>query len=76
MIPADVIEFSKDAGASSIEELELVSGEIAYLLVYDGQMIGLPTYLHYVDGVAMPSTAKESMALFSDPAYMGEDWEQ
>ena len=42
-----------------------------YLLQSDA-IIGLPMYLHYVDGILAPSTREESMGLFDEPDYMGE----
>lgn len=70
MIPAEVTNEAKVMGFPKVEELVLRSGETIYLLVADAAKVGLPQYLHYVDGLLMQSTHAESMALFSEPAYM------
>lgn len=72
MIPAEVTTEAKVMGFAGVEELVLRSGEIIYLLVADDVKIGVPQYLHYVDGLLMQSTHAESMALFNEPAYMDE----
>lgn len=72
MIPAEVTSEAKIMGFASVEELVLRSGETIYLLVADTAKVGLPQYLHYVDGLLMQSTAAESLDLFDEPAYMDE----
>lgn len=59
-------------GFDSVERIALTSGETAYVLVGDGK-IGLPMYLHHVDGVVMLSTHDESMRLLDEPEYIGGD---
>lgn len=72
MIPEEITREAMDAGFDSVEELTLRSGETVYLLQSEG-IIGLPMYLHYVDGILMLSTREESLALFDEPDYMGDD---
>lgn len=72
MIPADVTNEARAMGFANVEELVLRSGETIYLLVADAAKVGLPQYLHYVDGLLVQSTHAESMALFDEPAYMDE----
>ena len=72
MILAEVTREAKLMGFASVEELVLRSGETIYLLVADGGKIGVPQYLHYVDGLLVQSTHAESMALFDEPAFMDE----
>lgn len=72
MIPAEVTDEARVMGFAKVEELMMRSGETIYLLVADAVKVGLPQYLHYVDGLLMQSTAAESLALFNEPAYMDE----
>lgn len=72
MIPAEVTDEARVMGFSKVEELVLRSEETIYLLVADAAKVGLPQYLHYVDGLLVQSTAAESLALFDEPAYMDE----
>lgn len=72
MIPAEVTKEAKAMGFLTAEELVLRSGETVYLLISDAAKVGLPQYLHYVDGLLVQSTHAESMALFDEPAYMDE----
>ena len=72
MIPAEVTVEAKVTGYVSAEELVLRNGETIYLLIADGGKVGVPQYLHYVDGLLMQSTNAESMALFDEPAFMDE----
>ena len=72
MIPAEVTVEAKVTGYVSAEELVLRNGETIYLLIADGGKVGVPQYLHYVDGLLMQSTHAESMALFDEPAFMDE----
>lgn len=72
MIPAEVTVEAMAMGYASVEELVLRSGETIYLLVSDAEKVGMPQYLHYVDGLLVQSTAAESLALFDEPAYMDE----
>ena len=72
MIPDEVILEASEMGYVTAEELRLRSGKTVYLLVpEDGAIVGLPQYLHYVDGVLVQSNAKESMALLDEPDYIG-----
>ena len=74
MIPEEVREDAQAAGFKSVEELELASGETVWLLVpNDGAVVGLPVYLHYVNGLLTISTPKESRAILSDPSFVGDD---
>lgn len=60
-------------GYEGAEEITLSSGETVYLLMAgDGAIIGLPTYIHEVDGIVVASTYEESMALFDEPNYLKE----
>lgn len=72
MIPKDIEAEAESVGAESLEEITLSNGEVVYLLGFSGK-VGLPVYLHYVDGTIVTSTRDESMALFNEPAYIGDD---
>lgn len=72
MIPRDIEAEADAMGAEGLEEITLSSGEVVYLMGFSGK-VGLPVYLHYVDGTIVTSTHDESMALFDEPAYIGDD---
>jgi hypothetical protein len=72
MIPRDIQAEADAMGAEGLEEITLSSGEVVYLLRFSGK-VGLPAYLHYEDGIIVASTYEQSMALFDEPAYMGDD---
>lgn len=71
MVPQEVLDDAKALGFGT-EEMELASGETVWLLVPRGEAkVGLPLYLHYVDGILTTSSHAESVALLSDPAFAG-----
>ena len=72
MIPAEVSNEANIMGFAGVDEIVLRSGETIYLLIAGGGKVGVPQYLHYVDGILTQSTHAESMALFDEPAYMDE----
>lgn len=72
MIPRDILETADTMGFDSVEKMTLTDGETVYILIGDGK-IGLPMYLHHVDGVATLSTYEESMRLLEEPEYIGGD---
>lgn len=72
MIPRDILETADAMGFDGVEEMTLTGGETAYILIGDGR-IGLPMYLHYVDGAVTLSTYEESMRLLDEPEYIGGD---
>lgn len=72
MIPKDIKAEADAMGAEGLEEIILSSGEVVYLLRFGGK-VGLPVYLHYVDGIIVTSTHDESMSLFNESAYIGDD---
>lgn len=71
MIPKDIYEYASALGFDELEEIGLESGETVYLIQQDG-VVGLPMYLHIVDGIVRLSTHEESMKLFNEPEYIGE----
>ena len=71
MIPKDILEYASLLGFEKLETIKLKSGEEVYLIQTSG-IVGLPMYLHYVDGIVRASTPDESMALFEEPDYMKE----
>lgn len=71
MIPKDILEYASLLGFEKLETIKLKSGEEVYLIQTSG-IVGLPMYLHYVDGTVGLSTHDESMALFEEPDYMKE----
>jgi len=71
MIPNDILEYASLMGFDELEEVKLRGGEIVYLIQQEGA-VGLPMYLHVVDGIVKLSTYEESMELFSEPDYMRE----
>lgn len=73
MIPNEVTQEARATGFADVSELVLRSGETVYLLDAGGGRVGLPMYLHYVDGLLMQSTVEESMALFDEPEFIRED---
>lgn len=72
MIPRDIEAEADAMGAEGLEEITLSSGEVVYLLRFGGK-VGLPIYLHYADGIIVTSAHDESMSLFNEPAYIGDD---
>ena len=72
MIPRDIEAEADAMGAEGLEEITLSSGEVVYLLRFGGK-VGLPVYLHYADDIIVTSTHDESMSLFNEPAYVGDD---
>lgn len=71
MVPQEVLDDAVALGFGT-EEMELASGETVWLLVPRGEAkVGLPIYLHYVDGILEASSHDESIALLSDPAFEG-----
>lgn len=72
MIPRDIEAEAEAMGAEGLEEITLSSGEVVYLLRFDGK-VGTPVYLHYADGIIVTSTHDESMSLFNEPDYIGDD---
>lgn len=72
MIPRDIEAEAEAMGAEGLEEITLSSGEVVYLLRFDGK-VGTPVYLHYADGIIVTSTHDESMSLLNEPAYIGDD---
>ena len=72
MIPKDIQEYASLLGFDELDEITLRSGEKVYLVQTDG-IVGLPMYLHDLSGIVRLSTYDESMALFYEPDYMGEE---
>lgn len=72
MIPADIRDYASSLGIDELEEIELRNGETVYLIQGQG-MSGLPLYLHYDQGSIVVSNRNESMTLFDEPSYMGDD---
>ncbi len=72
MIPKDIEAEAESVGAESLEEITLSNDEVVYLLGFSGK-VGLPVYLHYEDGIIVTSTYEQSMALFDEPAYIGDE---
>lgn len=71
MIPSDIREYASLLGFDELDEITLRSGEKVYLVKAEG-IVGLPMYLHNVDGIVRTSTYEESMRLFNEPEYTGE----
>lgn len=71
MIPRDIEAEADAIGADGLEEITLSNGEVVYLLRFSGK-VGLPSYLHYEDGIIVTSTYEQSMALLDEPSFAGE----
>lgn len=72
MIPAEVANEAGQMGYDGVVEIQRDDGEAVFLLIPpDGARVGLPQYLHYVDGLLMPSTYEESIEILSH-AYFEE----
>ena len=71
MIPSNIREYASLLGFDELDEITLRSGEKVYLVKTNG-VVGLPMYLHNVDGIVRTSTYEESMRLFNEPEYTGE----
>lgn len=69
MIPKDILEHASLLGFEKLETIKLKSGEEVYLIQTEG-IVGIPMYLHHVNGIVGLSTYDESMALFNEPEYM------
>lgn len=71
---AEADAWAVENGYETTEELHMSNGGTVYLLQpKDGALIGIPRYIRETELGFVVSTDDESMALFDEPDYMGED---